>query len=44
MPTDEIGSECRRVLLTVLAETSAPLTQRQILAHWPEHSSRLETA
>jgi Fe2+ or Zn2+ uptake regulation protein len=37
---DEIGSECRRILLAVLAEASAPLTQRQILAHWPEDSAK----
>jgi hypothetical protein len=37
---EEIGSECRRLLLAVLEEASEPLTQRQILAHWPEDAPR----
>jgi Fe2+ or Zn2+ uptake regulation protein len=34
------GSECRRVLLAVLEGTSEPLTQRQLLTHWPEDSAK----
>jgi len=37
---DEISSECRRVLLAVLADASEPLTQRQLLAHWPQDSAK----
>jgi hypothetical protein len=40
----EIGSECSRVLLAVIQEAGEPLTQRQILAHWPSASHQPDLA
>src|SRR5205807_6350992 len=33
---EEVWSECWRVLVAVLEAASEPLTQRQMLSHWPE--------